>query len=230
MDDKFLYQNLPPVRPGFNENLYARISNSTLKKNTSNKTFKFALRLALASLLLFTVLFTVSEPVRASVVDWIKYIAGFGVQEENELSGLDGAVTIPVDFTGPLAEALKIIPFELSMPTRLPQGYVLFDEVDVSKKDQSLFLRWINPKGGEIVMLVEVERGQGIITGEAAAEEIIINGESVALIRGGYDSNGKWDATKRDVHLYWHKDNLIYILFSSSVSEDELIKIAESID
>jgi len=229
MDDKFLYQNRPPVRPGFSESLYARISNVSTRKKSLNIIFKFALRLVLTGLLGSVILFSFAEPARANILVWIKQIAGFGIQEEDELSGLDDAIFIPVDFKGPLADALKELPFKFSMPAYLPDKYLFYDEVDISKKDQSIFMRWVNPNGGEIVMQVQVDGGQGIVTGEGASEEIIINGHSAALVRGGYDANSKWDSTKQDIHLYWHKGNLIYILFSASTSEEELIRIVESI-
>ena len=230
MDDKFLYQNRPSVRQDFSESLYKRLSRKTPKKHTVNRAFKFVLRFALANLLLFIVLFAFSKPVQATVINWVKEVAGFGVREENELSGLNDVVTIPSDFKGTLAEASKNLTFEFSMPAYMPDGYLFFDEVDISQKEQSIFMRWINSNREEIIMLIKTNTGQGIVTGIEAAEEIMINGQSVALVHGGYDDNGKWDSTKEDTHLYWHKEGLIYILFSVSVDEEELIKVAQSID
>src|SRR5262245_23540813 len=89
MDEKFLYESHPPIRPGFSESLYARLSNTVLQKKTSNSAFKLILRLGLAGLLLFTVLFTFSEPVRASVLYWIRYIAGFNVTDSMPDPGLN---------------------------------------------------------------------------------------------------------------------------------------------
>ena len=230
MDDNFLYQNRPSIRQDFSESLYVQLSRKTLKSQQVNKTLKFALRFALASLILFVVLFTFSKPVKAIVINWVKVIAGFGVREDSELFGLNDAVTIPSDFKGTLADATKNLPFEFSMPAYMPDGYLFFDEVDISKKNQSIFMRWINPNNEEIIMMVMIDNGQGIVTGIEAAEEIMIDGQPVALVHGGYDTNGKWDSTKKDTHLYWHKDRIIYILFSTSTGEEELIKVAQSIE
>lgn len=230
MDDKFLYQNRPSVRQGFSESLYKRLSSKTPKSQPVNKMIKFALRFALASLVLFVALFTFSKPVQATVMNWVKEVAGFDVREENELSGLNDAVTIPSDFKGTLAEATEHLPFEFSIPAYMPDGYTFFDEVDISKKNQSIFMRWINSDSDEIILMIQTNSGQGIVTGIEAAEEIMIKEQPVAMIHGGYDANGKWDSTKQDTHLYWRKDGLIYILFSASVKDEELIKIAQSID
>lgn len=230
MDDKFLYQNRPSVRNDFSESLYKRLSSKAPKSQPVNKTFKFALRFALASLFLFVALFTFSKPVQATVINWVKEVAGFGVREDNELSGLNEAVTIPSDFKGTLAEATENLSFEFSMPAYIPDGYIFFDEVDISEKNQSIFMRWINSDSEEVILMIKTNSGQGIVTGSEAAEEIMINEQPVALIHGGYDANGKWDSTKKDTHLYWHKDGLIYILFSASVNEEELMKISQSID
>lgn len=230
MDDKFLYQNRPSVRQNFSESLYKRLSRKTPKSHSVNRAFKFGLRFALASLLLFVVLFTFSKPVQAIVINWVKEVAGFGVREDNDLPGLNDAVTIPSDFKGTLAEASKNLPFDFSIPTYMPDGYLFYDEVDISKEAQSIFMMWINSNREEIILLVKTNSGQGIVAGIEAAEEIMINGQPVALVHGGYDATGKWDPTKKDTHLYWHRDGLIYILFSGSVDEEELIKIAQSID
>ena len=131
MDDNFLYQNRPPVRQGFGESLYSRISDLPLKKGTSRYALRFALRFAIVSMVLFTVLFSFSQPVRAGVLDWIKRIAGFEVQETNTVS-TEGSVIIQPTVSGPMDEILNDLPYEISMPSYVPEGFIFEDKVDVN--------------------------------------------------------------------------------------------------
>lgn len=202
--------------------------------------FKFGLRLVLAALLLFMILFTFSEPVRAGVLDWIKHIAGFEVHESETISGFGGedAITVPADAHSTLEDVIENPPFEFAMPAYVPDGYIFTDKVDVYRKDKAIFTRWVNKDGEEILLLVEVDQGQGYLTGVDAAEEIEINGQPAMLVYGGYDQNGKWDSGLKMVNIYLRRDNLIYLLswttsqtntINQDVLTDELIRMAGSI-
>jgi len=235
MDDKFLYQNRPPVRPGFSESLYARLSNMSSQSKVSNKVFKFALRLVLTGLLLFAVLFTFSEPVRASVLDWIRHIAGFEVQEVDLLYVVDPNAPSFVLRHNSLVYALKDLPFEFAIPAYAPDGYVLVDKIEFD--DYSVFLNWVNQDKEKIWTTVQNTVDPAVFTGFDSAEEIQINGQPAMLIHGAY-VDGKWDYTMKGITIYFKKDGLTYILgqFPSTpyikdidVSQNELIRVAESI-
>jgi len=234
MDDNFLYQNRPPVRSGFGDSLYSRISDLPLKKGTSRNALRFALRFVVVSMVLFTVLFSFSQPVRASVLDWIKRIAGFEVQETNTVSA-EGSVIIRPTISGPMKEILNNLPYEITMPSYIPEGFIFEDRVDVHA--ESVFMIWRNSKGDQILMQIDTEHEQRYLTGIDAAQEIQINGQPAMLIQGGY-LDDSWDSALPAMNIIQRKDDLIYWLiyvqkynepFDDKLWMDQLTRMMDSI-
>jgi len=238
MDDKFLFQNRPPVRPGFGENLYSRIASLPLQKETSKTILRFRLRFALTAMVLFAALFTFSQPVRASVLYWIKQIAGLEVQEEDYIPFSESeSVPIPPDVRGTLANIAKDLPYQLAIPAYVPDGFVFEDKVDV--QETQVFMRWLNSNGDEILMLVDTDHGQRYITGTDAGQEIQVNGQPALLVQGNFDVNGGWDSDQKMMNLIQRKDEVIYWLiyvgnsdgeFNSGRIQDELVHMMGSLE
>ena len=237
MDDKFLYQNRPPVRSGFGENLYARISNPHLRRETQKATLKFALRFAALTLLLFAVLFTFSQPVRAGVLNWIRQIAGFEIREIDSISTAENnSVHIRPGIRDSLADILDDLPYTLELPAYVPDGFLFEDKVDLVKS--SVFMRWMNEDGDVILMQVDTDHGQQYVMGTDAAQEIQVNGQPALLFQGGYDKEHNWDPDLQMINVVQRKDDLIYWLiynqnsdneFDDTASKDELIQMIASI-
>lgn len=239
MDDKFLYQNRPPVRIGFSENLYTRISSMTIKSGLpAKRIFSFTLKFILASMTVFALILIFSEPARAGVLNWFKSIAGFKVMDtatdfNNPFDKATYPITVPID------EVLQNPSFPFSIPTYLPDGYESLGGVN---DEGGIALVWA--KGfGIISFSVTKDWDVTIQANLENSEEIQINGQSALLIRGTWNEKGEWVDTKKRTDLTWRKDGLIYFLSSSVVdppsdalvpasevlSDEELIKIAESI-
>jgi len=238
MDDKFLYQNRPSLRPGFGENLYSRISNLPLRKATSKSIIRFGLRFALAAVVLFAALFTLSQPVRASVLYWIKQIAGLEVQEEDYIPIAESEyVPIPPDVRDTLANIVKELPYDLTIPAYVPDGFTFEDKVDV--QDEQVFMRWLNNDRDEVLMLVDTDHGQRYITGTDAGQEIQVNGQPALLIQGNYDVNSNWDSEQKMMNLIQRRDDVIYWLiyvgysdnkFDNATIKDELVRMMSSLE
>lgn len=220
MDDKFLYQNRPPVRSGFGENLYARISSPHLRRETQKTTLKFALRFAALTLLLFSVLFTFSQPVRAGVLNWIRQIAGFEIRETDSLPTTEKSVYIPPDIRDSLANILDDLPYTLELPAYVPDGFLFEDKVDLVKS--SVFMRWMNKEGDEILMLVDTDHGQQYVMGTDAAQEVQVNGQPALLFQGGYDKEHNWDPDLQMINVVQRKGDLIYWLIYNQNSDNEV--------
>lgn len=240
MDDNFLYQQRPPVRPEFAETLYRRLSYQKGKgihftKKISALLWKFAL----VSILGLLLLFTLSGPARAGMLELIKRIGGFNIEE------LETAPTIPPNPTvyyytpQPLPGALQNLPFKFGMPAYIPDGYTLNNDIVVAESKTWVSLKWINRKGQEISMLVQQDWDMKLPAGVGGAEEIQINGEPALLLRGWWsaDGSGKWDANRNVLQLYWRHGDLIYSFDFSNlplnsykdVYIQELIWVAESL-
>ncbi len=220
MDDKFLYQSRPPVRSGFGENLYARISSPHLRRETQKTTLKFALRFAALTLLLFSVLFTFSQPVRAGVLNWIRQIAGFEIRETDSLPTTEKSVYIPPDIRDSLANILDDLPYTLELPAYVPDGFLFEDKVDLVKS--SVFMRWMNKEGDEILMLVDTDHGQQYVMGTDAAQEVQVNGQPALLFQGGYDKEHNWDPDLQMINVVQRKGDLIYWLIYNQNSDNEV--------
>lgn len=211
MDDKFLYQNRPPVRSGFGENLYARISNLPSQNGFSKNTLRFLFRFALITMLAFAALLTFSQPVRANVLHWLREIAGFEIEERDSIPTAVSEGSLPSDYHRNLLEdVIELLPYKLAMPAYVPEGFLAENRVE--KTGNSIFMRWMNGDGDEILMMVDTDHGQRYVTGTDAAREIEINGQPALLIQGGYDSNNVWDDNLKMLNIVQRKDDAIYWL------------------
>lgn len=223
MRDKFLYKIRPPMREAFSKNLYQRLSrlefdNLDQQKegkgmknlNKRNLTWRYAL---LTFLVVAALTLTISEPVRAKALELIQTIAGINVEEQSESPLKDieeenvETYTIP---TLALSKALENSPFQFGLPTWVPEGYVL-DE-NVANAESWISLVWNNSNLSEIQMLVEREyNGYSIPAGENSSEEIKINGTPALLVRGFWNAQDQWDPTLGIV-IGWEKDGHFYRL------------------
>jgi hypothetical protein len=238
MDDKFLYQQRPPVRASFAENLYQRLSNRSVSKSQRVKRSSALMwKFALAAILGLSLLFALSGPARADVLELIRRIGGFDV-EEVEMAPTFGPNPTVYSYTPqPMPDALQGLPFSFAMPAYIPDGYTLSNDVVVAQSKSWVSLRWANKSGQEIDLLVQQDWDLGLPAGPGAAEEIQIDREPAMLLRGGWGPNGEWDAKKNTLQLYWRHGNLIYTFefwnlppnSDQDVYVQELIRVAESI-
>lgn len=225
MNDDFLYNSRPPVREAFSKSLYQRLSRlefdnldqqkeGKMIKN-SNK-YKLIWKYALLTFLIAAALtLTISEPVRAKAWELIKTIAGINVEEQSEspLKGIEEenveTYTIP---TLALPKALENPPFQFGLPTWVPEGYVLDQNVAIADSESWISLVWNNSNLSEIQMLVEREyTGYTIPAGENSSEEININGLPALLVGGAWDAQHQWDS-RLGIVIGWEKDGHFYRL------------------
>ena len=211
MDDKFLYQNRPAVRPDFQQKLYERLSSRAVQSKAAKPTFRLVTRFALIGLILFAALFTFSEPARAGIVELIRIIAGFEVEEMDALPASEGGYA-PKHTS--LTYLLQEISFEFALPAYTPEGYILIDRVYYD--DNIVFFDYFNEDRDFIHYSVQNTMEPAVLTGFDSAEEIQINGQPALLIHGAF-VDGVWDYTLDGMTIYFKQDGLTYILgqFSS---------------
>ncbi len=239
--DEFLYKNRPPVREEFANRLYQHISNTTKegKNKMTLRTFSWVWRFATVMVLLVAMLFALSTGVRASVLEWIKMVAGFNVEEraESPLKGLDeepilSAGNTPVPTlnstaqmipeaisptiypvtTAPLTQMMQHPPFEFGWPQYIPEGYVLSDNAGEAQSENWVLISWGNRDGAEIEMLAEKSySGYNIPAGIDSTQEVQVNGKPALLIFGFWGENHTWNP-KLSVALHWQNDDIHYTL------------------
>jgi hypothetical protein len=223
MNDKFLFENRPEVNQQFADQLYqkltTRISETEVLMNTRKQSRSFKWQYALVALLITAVLlFTFSAPVRAKALELIRLVAGFNIQEQSEspLAFMDDPestveITVYPVLTEQLADLLKNPPFSYELPTWVPDGYTLNQEIGKSVSGSWISLGWGSPDGlTSYELLVEKEyNGYTLPAGEGSAEEITINGQPAYLVRGDWGADGQWDP-RGGITIGWQLDGHFY--------------------
>jgi len=245
MDDKFLYENRPALNEEFRKSLYVRLNQSRERETLMDK--KHVLRYSLAALVITLVLvFAISAPARANVIDWIRQIAGFNVVESTE-SPLAAMTEMPATVTWLTPHPVTAItdaPFTFTMPQFLPEGFILSQNFAIANSKTWVSFEWTK-ENYEISMLVEIYNSHLVIpAAKESASQTTVNGQKALLIRGGWISDSQWN-DNRGLELQWLTGGLRYDLqynktgargeivpFNDSEVQsrlDELMKMAESI-
>jgi hypothetical protein len=135
-------------------------------------------------------------------------------------------------------EALAEIPFEVRLPTWVPQGYALSDRAMVTLPEEGspiseawqVWLYWERDGGSVILFLAfpsEHYRGDELSFGPESAEEIEIAGQPAAAVRGNWVGSTWYPNAGGNV--LWVSGDTAYWLQSTWVPLEDLIRIAESV-
>jgi hypothetical protein len=229
MNDKFLYENRPTPKIEFQNSLYAnlQIKEESERKMSTKRLLRYSLAIPIIVLML---VFTISAPVRANVVNWIKQIAGFNVAESNE-SPLENITEVPsmiTELTPIPVSNFEGAPFAFAMPQHIPTGFEVSQNFVVAESKQWISISWVSDNNYEISMLVEIYNDSLVVpAGIESTDEIMVNNQPALLIRGRYDSNSQWD-DNRGLEIQWLKDGLRYDLQYSKRIQNEIVPFEDS--
>jgi hypothetical protein len=245
MNDRFLYDYARLPRQEFILSLRSRLEIPPGKTVTRR-----AIRLRPAALgalgLVLAIAFTLifSPGVKAQVENWVKqigeilYIETDATMTPTTESATSTSGSAPaINGKMSLEEARAKLPFSLDLPAWVPEGYALQPEVTVSTLegvDISVFIEWISPPHRYLTLLVgqRLDGNPGLFKiGEDSMEEVEVNGEPAALVRGVWIGDSQEWAGPQELSLYWAHKGQVYTLYAYEdyISVDELIRIAESI-
>jgi hypothetical protein len=235
MNDDFLtrYRQLPPRE--FSEALYKRINVPMNTKRTPSirrLTFAAAFCVALIAALAF------SPAARAAFNGLIVEIGGmiFFESEESESPATplpESQITLVPEELLPLAEAQAKLPYIISLPTWVPEGFKMSTSVRISyfpggPPHSSITWYGSDPNVGNIELVIS-DRHVNWEVDTDSVEEVEVNGEPAALVAGTWSADtGQWD-NQSALTLSWLKDDAMYQLFSPGASAEDLIRMAESI-
>ncbi len=229
MDDKFLYENRPALNEEFRKSLYVRLNQSRERENLMDK--KHILRYVLATLVITLVLvFTISAPVRANVVNWVRQISGFNVAESTE-SPLAAITEMQETVTWitprPITE-ITDAPFAFSMPQFPPEGFILSQNFAVANSKTWVNFEWTK-ENYEISMLVEIYNSHLVVpAAKESASQTTVNGQKALLIRGGWTSDSQWN-DNRGLELQWLTGDLRYDLrYNKTGARGEIVPFDDS--
>lgn len=249
MNDEFIYRQMPEPRAEFTEELWDRIAGKEKSSNVSTlrrlpfSIFGMGWKLAVPGIALLAIAVLSIPSVRAAALQAITSIAGFDF-EETAVYPYEGPIQyneVHLD----IEEAREELPFSFGLPTWIPEGYVprkqalvllSAEETDLSEAT-NIYLYWLDRSGNNLILIaqaLEVADCPACLTpvGADSTVEVFINGFPAALTRGAWNIETEaWDTSQGMINLRWISDDALYMMtaIESSISEGDLIRVAESI-
>jgi hypothetical protein len=236
MNDDFFIRFRKSPRQEFVSALYKRI-NIPMNKQT-NIPFRRALA-AIALCLALIAIFASSQTVRAAFQALMREIGGITYVQPEETTDEPTPAPdepsprvreVPVNFS----ELPEKVPFAISLPTWTPDGFIMAQTVMLRYFDgnlQMVYVTWDGPDviKGPIRMLVGPRINWAVDLDHL--QEVQVNGQPAGLTHGGWDADtGEWGgAGAGNVTLTWIHGDLMYQLMSPAVTDEELIRMAESV-
>ena len=235
MNDKFLKDFRIEPRPAFVQDLSLRLQiheeQTSLVKTHRLRPIAFG---AITLLLILAFMFTISPAARAQVQDWFSQVGGVFFTATGDYPGGDEPVTIVPSEEMSLIEARAVLPFTVDLPVWVPEGYVLEETVNILRFGdgvERVFIHWNAPGKALLELKIEDAVNSNWAVGLGSIEEVLINGKSAALVRGGWNFDKKQWENQGQLQLYVPHEAQTYIFSSmeKDISIDELILIAESL-
>ena len=247
MNDEFLIQYRRTPHRAFADDLYARLTQERRPAGYARLVFTPARRFAagLAALCLIAAPVLLAAPgARATVGQLIRTIGGITFDFTTPPPDSSGATIIPERVVS-LVEARATLPFELRLPAWAPEGFVLQeDQVRIwlhtpGTERQTVSFTWLDPTHPQSIHLyIDVDHpasswGEWLAGSESSVEEVVINGQPGALVRGGWE-DGQWGAEPA-ITLLWQPEGAeaTYMLVAwtqfMQLTQEDLIRMAESV-
>lgn len=233
MNDDFLKQPKSP-RPAFANALFGRI-NQPVRTRTNSYSLRQAALTAAALSLVAALALAASPTAQAALAQLVKQIGGVTfVEDEQPIASSDVPSTV-TEQTLTLDE-VDSLPYPISLPTWLPEGFVLDTNLTVTHFSDSYtpvqIAYWGEaPQGWSTPIYLLI--GQNVVNWSVElehVEEVQINGQAAALTRGAWNADtGEWNEAEGGLTLTWTKGDLQYQLMANDVGAETLIKVAESI-
>jgi hypothetical protein len=189
----------------------------------------------LATILLMLSLTAMVPGLRARFEEIVKEIGGLTVKMTDIYPDTSDANIVPSD-TMTLAEARARTELNFELPTWLPDGLTMRDEVMVSNIRTQITISWNdeNKRGhGLMLDIGYAEPDINLLVGPDSVTEVMIHDMPATLIRGGWLENTQRWEEDGPRSLRWQADGLEYTLSTmmpewGGLTEEELIQIAES--
>ena len=252
MNDDFLTRFQKPPKAEFEAALYKKINKSV---HVSDKNIAFR-RLGIfggITLILFALTMVFVPDARAAVQSVIRKIAGINfdevTQHEPACDPMECAPEEVIRITS-FEDAQAAVPFTINLPTWTPQEYWQNPRVSLIRSENGIgtiiAIEWLRSgfAGESHIDYVQQmtlrawqnrsENGPWVVAPESATE-ITINGEPAALVHGSWmlfsnnwNENGMTSIAwlKQDT---WYQLSAVFHDPSTAISDEDMIRIAESI-
>jgi hypothetical protein len=237
MNDDFLTRFRKPPSREFAAKLYQRIH--TPMNTRRNFVFR-RLTLAAALCAAFIAAFTFSPAARAALDNLFRQVGDVTYigPEFNDPPLAESQVILVPEERLPLDQARTRVPFDILLPGWMPEGYAMSQTVRISYfpykptngNNPFTYITWVRSTGGGGNIELAVSLPVNWLIDLDHVEEVEVNGQPAGLTGGSWNHDtGDWDTTYGDLTLTWTVDDVMYRLTSSSVTPEDLIRIADSI-
>jgi hypothetical protein len=185
---------------------------------------------------LLTVLVSASPPLRAAIANLQETIGDVYLAITDRSPDTSDATIVEPELMS-LEAARAAVPFDVDLPTQVPDGWLMGEQVQVNDLGGGPFVEilWANPGHGNISLSAwPAHQGDGTpistLVGPDSFREIEIGGQPAAIVKGGWDYYSREWAWMEVTSLIWTVDDVRYTLTASSdeVSEADLVTMAES--
>jgi hypothetical protein len=243
MNDKKLHTFRRTPDDNYTDTLYQRLvmlpqaQTAPPQPQQNGRSRKTRLAWAFAILIGGILIMAIVPGVRARLEDVVRQIGGLTVLITEDYPGRDDNPRIVPDDTVTLEEARDRLDFDFNLPVYVPEGLVLQEDISGSNIDTSIRLSWHDEDQPGRILILRVGKADPDVrwvVGPNSVTEVMVNDIPATLVHGGWSADTqKWeDNGSHD--LRWQIDGVEYTLSSGNeewggLSEEELIKIAESI-
>jgi hypothetical protein len=239
MKDKYLHTFRREPNEEFTNSLHQRLMAlppaQTNLRPDSRPSRKTRLAWVLAVLLLMLSIMAMIPAARARFEEIVQQIGGLTVLMTDIYPDTSDANIVPNDVMT-LAEARARTELEFDLPTWVPEGLTMREEVVVSNILPNITITWVDDSKRGRAFSLHVGNAHpdvNLVVGPDSVTEVMIHDIPATLIRGGwYENTQRWqeDGPRS---LRWQVDGIEYTLSTmmpewGGLSEEELIQIAES--
>ncbi len=226
-DDAFMRALRRDADPAFVGALKARLDHAPARHFAARRALKLALIAAIALLLVVIA----SPETRAQIAQRVEQLF-YGEVELRVVprvsGGHEGGVSnAPVKLVS--ADEAQAV-YAHKLPTWTPDGFTREADVHVvyySADDIYMGYKWDAGDDQRLVLSIMNTGTPQIVIGQNNhAEEIHVNDQTGTLYSGSWDDQGFFNGDQ--LNLVWVDGDLTYFLSSAGISQDDLIRIAES--
>lgn len=257
MNDEFLNRMRKPPRREFADELYDRISEPVVQPGYRTEPFvarRVALAIGFASLLLLLTLM-VSPAARAFAGEQIRQIGALIFRPidsaSSPLPATSAQPTIPApgDTNPPenatlLEDASRLSGFQVLAPDYLPAGFAVDSVWSIDRRESGVYVvsTFRNDTDRQFLVLNQIDYAPGASFVQTYGDneqvsDVIVRGQAGVWITGRLmtDPTDHTPRPEAERELYatnwlvWAEGDITYALFGNDQSQQEMIKIAESL-
>jgi hypothetical protein len=225
--------------------VYKRIDQPMNAQGNLRSVRKIVLTSTIALLLMIASLLTY-QPIQAQALNFLRQIGVFTVTTENE-SDTPLPTALPPDpdqkpiTSASAVEASKLAGFQVFAPAWLPDGYLAEGGISIlpNGNGKVVVTGFADSETGSFILINQYRAGLGdsftnYVSGNETVQDIQLRGHDGVWITGRLMTNPMIaeqqdkEALRESSWLIWEEKGIAYTIISNRLSQEEMLKVAES--